>query len=58
VGPYECARCAGEGAITGEVPVSIAFPSGLNEDHAVMIPLERYGIRNLYLTVVFRPSDQ
>ncbi len=57
IGPYECYRCGGEGAITGEVPVSIAFPAGLKEDHAVLIPLDRYGIRNLYLTVVFRPHS-
>ena len=56
VGFYECSRCAGEGAITGEVPVSVAFPPGLTEDHAVMIPLDRFGIRNLHITVLFRPS--
>jgi len=57
VGFYECARCAGEGAISGEVPVSISFPAGLRQDHAVLIPLERFGIRNLQLTVVFRLTD-
>lgn len=57
VGPYECSRCAGEGAIVGEVPISVAFPSGLKEDHAVMIPLDRYGIRNLHLTVLFHLTD-
>jgi molecular chaperone DnaJ len=58
VGLYECSRCAGEGAITGEVPVSMAFPAGLREDHAVVIPLDRYGTHNLYLTVLFRPTEQ
>jgi len=53
VGPYECTRCAGEGAITGEVPVVISFQPGLKETQAVMIPLDRYGIRNLRLTVLF-----
>ena len=57
-GPYECPGCAGEGAITGEVPVFIAFPAGLNQDHPVVIPLDRYGIHNLYLTAVFRLSEQ
>jgi DnaJ-class molecular chaperone len=57
VGPYECSRCAGEGAIIGEVPISVAFPPGLTRDHAVMIPLERFGIRNIYLTIIFRPSE-
>jgi len=57
IGFYECARCSGEGAIAGEVPVSIAFPPGLASDHAVAIPLERFGIRNLRVTVLFRPMD-
>jgi len=54
-GYYECYRCAGQGAISGEVPVSIAFPPGLVQNHSVIIPLEQFGIRNLHLTVLFRP---
>ena len=57
VGFYQCHRCAGEGAISGEVPVSIAFPAGIAKDHAVVIPLDRFGIRNLNFTVLFRPRD-
>ena len=57
VGFYQCHRCAGEGAISGEVPVSIAFPAGIVRDHAVVIPLDRFGIRNLNFTVLFRPRD-
>jgi len=56
VGFYECARCAGEGAICGEIPVSVSFPPGLTKDHAVMIPLDRFGIRNVHITVLFRPT--
>jgi DnaJ-class molecular chaperone len=56
VGPYECARCVGEGVISGEIPVSVAFPPGLKTDHAVMIPLDRFGIRNVPITVLFRPT--
>ena len=57
IGYYECHRCAGEGAITGEVPISVAFPPGLTKDHSVIIPLDRFGIRNLHCTVLFRPRD-
>lgn len=57
IGFYECLRCAGEGSISGEVPVSISFPPALRKNHAVMIPLERFGIRNLQMTVLFRPTD-
>jgi molecular chaperone DnaJ len=56
VGFYECARCAGEGIISGEMPVSVSFPPGLPKDHAVMIPLDRFGIPNAHITVLFRPT--
>jgi len=54
VGPYECMRCAGRGVIVGEFPVNISFPSGLSGDHTVLVALDRFGIHNLYLTVIFR----
>ena len=57
VGPYECFRCAGEGAIIGEVPILVSFQPGLKRNQVVMIPLDRYGIRNLHLTVLFCPTD-
>jgi DnaJ-class molecular chaperone len=53
-GPYECWRCAGEGAITGEMPVQISFPAGVVNGYLVRMPLDRFGIRNFYLTVHFR----
>jgi molecular chaperone DnaJ len=56
VGLYECWRCAGEGVIAGEMPVSVSFPAGLTKDHAVMIPLDRFGIPNTHITVLFRPT--
>lgn len=56
LGFYECLRCAGEGAISGEMPISVSFPPGLTKDHAVMIPLDRFGIRNTHITVLFRPT--
>ncbi len=55
VGVYECLRCASEGLISGEIPISVSFPPGLTKDHAVMIPLDRFGIRNTQMTVLFRP---
>ena len=57
IGYYECHQCAGEGVISGEVPLSVGFPQGLMKDHSVVIPLDRFGIRNLYFTVQFRPRD-
>jgi len=55
VGLYECLRCAGEGMISGEMPVTVAFPPGLTKDQAVVIALDRFGIRNIHITVLFRP---
>jgi len=57
VGPYECIHCAGEGVLAGEVPVIVAFQPGLKENQVVMIPLDRYGIRNLHLAVLFSLTD-
>ena len=57
IGRYDCHRCAGEGAISGEVPVSVSFPPGLSRDHTVIIPLDRMGISNLSCIVQFRPRD-
>lgn len=54
-GHYRCQRCAGEGTMAGEIPVMISFPPGLVGDHAVRVPLDRIGIYNLHLTVLFRP---
>jgi DnaJ-class molecular chaperone len=56
VGFYECSRCAGEGVISGEMPISVSFPPGLTREHSVVIPLERFGIRNTHITVLFRPT--
>ena len=57
IGYYECHRCAGEGGISGEMPISVGFPSSLVKDHSVIIPLDRFGMNNLHLTVHFRPRD-
>lgn len=58
IGAYECWRCAGEGAMSGEVPLSIAFPPGVPGAHVVHVPLDRFGIRNMVLSVHFEVSDE
>ena len=57
IGYYECWRCSGAGKLTGEYPVMISYPPGISDNHTVQISLDRYGIRNLYLTVNFRISE-
>jgi DnaJ-class molecular chaperone len=55
-GFYECWRCEGHGALTTEYPVLVSYPPGTRDGYAVPIPLNRFGIENLYLTVLFRVS--
>jgi len=57
VGPYECSHCEGHGAVTGEFPVTVGYPAGLQRDYIVRLPLDRFGIQNFYLTVRFRPTE-
>jgi molecular chaperone DnaJ len=56
VGPYECWRCEGHGALTGEYPVMVSYPAGLQDDYTVRLSLDRLGIENFYLIVRFRPT--
>ena len=56
IGLYECPHCEGHGAITGEYPVRVSYPAGLQADYLVRLPLDRFGIQNFYLTVLFRPT--
>ena len=51
---WECGRCGGEGVLPGDYPVMINYPPGISDHHVVQMPLDTYGIQNLYLTVHFR----
>jgi DnaJ-class molecular chaperone len=57
-GPYECWRCGGEGVLTGEYPLLIHFPAAVPDNYAIQVPLDRFGIYNLHLTVAFRVTEQ
>src|ERR1700730_14454950 len=57
VGTYQCWRCEGHGALTGEYPVNVSYPAGLEQDYIVRLSLDRFGIENFYLTVWIRPSE-
>lgn len=56
VGRYECWRCEGRGALTGEYPVEVGYPPGIPNGYAMRLPLSRFGIENFYLTLLFRVS--
>ncbi len=57
VGFYQCWHCEGHGSITADYPLDVPYPARLANDHAVRISLEQFGIRNLYLTVLFRVAQ-
>jgi DnaJ-class molecular chaperone len=54
VGPYECWRCAGEGEMRGDVPVTIGFPAGIRDGHEIGVPLARFGFPGVELILRFR----
>ena len=56
VGWFECGRCRGAGLVVSEVPVLLAFPPGILNNHVVRMPLDKMGIDNFYLNIVFRVS--
>jgi molecular chaperone DnaJ len=56
VGLYQCWQCEGHGALTAEYPIEVGYPARLPDGYAVQVPLSRFGIQNLYLTVLFRLS--
>ncbi len=56
-GYYECWRCAGYGYIQGEYPMTISFPAGVVNNYVIEVPLDRFGITNFYLRVIFRISE-
>ncbi len=58
LGPYECWRCAGHGVLAAEHPLELEYPPGIRDGYTVQIPLDRYGIRNLHLTVFLRVSGR
>lgn len=57
VGFFECLRCGGAGMVEGEYPVAVTFPPGTPNNYAVELPLDRLGIHNFYLTVIFKISE-
>jgi DnaJ-class molecular chaperone len=54
IGFFDCLRCDGYGDILTHYPVDVRFPAGIRNEYAVQIPLNRFGIRNFHLTVLFR----
>ena len=56
LGPYQCSRCDGYGALEIEYPVTVSYPAGLQQDYVVRLLIDDFGSENFYLTVRFRPG--
>lgn len=56
MGPYECWQCQGHGIRITTYPLTVEYPAGLRDGHAVSLPLSQFGIQNFYLNVLFRVS--
>jgi molecular chaperone DnaJ len=54
---YECWRCRGQGSLTAQYPLDVAYPAGLLRGCVVRVPLDDFGIHNFFLTVRFRPTE-
>jgi len=50
---FVCRRCLGQGTISDEYPLLITFPAGIPHQHIETLPLDRAGLRNVYLRVHF-----
>ena len=57
IGFFSCWQCEGAGVVQGEYPVTIAFPAGIVGNHVIQVPLERFGITNFYLNMIFRVGE-
>jgi|GEM_PF-218738 len=56
VGPYQCYRCEGSGDLYQDVPVIVEFGPGIQDGYQKAISLHRFGIRDVYVTLLFRIS--
>lgn len=58
IGYYRCWKCDGAGFIQGEYPVTLTYPPGILNSHVVQLPLDSFGIHDLYLNIIFRVGER
>jgi len=56
VGFYQCFRCMGSGSLFGDVPVVVEFAPGIADGYQRAVSLRHLGIRDIYVTLLFRIS--
>lgn len=52
--PYQCYRCMGGGTMSEDLPVDIEIAPGISDGYRKAISLSNFGIRDVYLTLLFR----
>jgi molecular chaperone DnaJ len=58
IGYYRCWKCGGAGVVQGEFPVTLTYPPGVANRHVVQLPLDNFGIHDLYLNIIFRVGER
>jgi len=58
IGYYRCWKCDGDGVIQGEYPVTLTYPPGIVNSHMIQLPLDSFGIHDLYLNIIFRVGER
>ena len=57
IGFWECSQCDGFGILESQLPLIVSYPAGIKNQFYKSISLNRYGINNFYLTVIFRVTE-
>lgn len=52
--PYNCYRCMGSGSVSEDVPVVVNFYPGIPDGYQKSVSLGGLGIRDIFLTLLFR----
>ena len=58
VGPFECWSCGGAGSALNELTLEVEYPPGIQDFYQIAMPLDRYGISDLYPVLLFRISGE
>jgi molecular chaperone DnaJ len=54
--PCRCFRCMGGGSISEDVPVTVEYAPGISDGFQQAVSLQGLGIRDIYITLIFRIS--
>ena len=58
VKPFQCYRCMGGGSVSRDLPVVVDYAPGISDGYQKEIFLRDLGIRDVYLSLIFRIRDK